>query len=135
MFSADIKIQLNKFKILFCPWKQEKPLSKGAHNRAQKIFSVKPTGLNTAQISIYIPLKLLTTWLMYNDWTDIIVKSEKKRVMLNELFLPQQSFCWIGIRVWIRVKPQSAKAASGQLEHIGGKYFLKLQSYFFFIPV
>ena len=56
----------------------------------------------------------------------MILKSKKKRVMLNELFLPLQSFCWIGIRVWIRVKPQSAKAASGQLEHNGGKYFLKL---------
>ena len=101
------------------------------------VFSLKlaPEKKTLKTVHVEILLALLI-WNGFNDWSDIrIVKSEKKRVMLNELFLPQQSFCWIGIRVWIRVKPQSAKAARGQLEHIWGKYFLKLQSYFFFISV
>jgi hypothetical protein len=39
-----------------------------AHDQPNFIFSVLPTGPKPAQISIYVPSKLLTIQLMYNDF-------------------------------------------------------------------
>ena len=49
------------------PENMKKSPSKVAHNRPI-FFSVLPTGPEPAQISIFVPWKLLTMRLMYNDF-------------------------------------------------------------------
>ena len=48
LFSANAKMFLKSFKILFAPENMKKPPSKVAYNRPRPFFSVLPIGLNPA---------------------------------------------------------------------------------------